>query len=251
MIVDTTEVTTPQMEHLQADDVSDVIRYLSPIFPNGAKCLKAAEAHALGAARIRVGLVNEGWGDFKAHGDDFLQISAQAGARDGRFCANYAPTIGAPTGTCIFFAVDTDANAVQITRYVAPYFAAIKNAFAAAGGHFTIGAYGSGAVCHTLVQANLITQAWLSQSMGWTGSREYLAAKPKELVLVQGPSKTLANLSCDTNEAFGGWEGFLPFEVPPPTVPTTPQAVVAARRPLEEEVLAWLEALLEPKGGIA
>ena len=245
-IVDTPNIATPQIVHLQADKIAAVIRYLSPIYPTGLKSIKAAEAHALALAGIRLGLVCEGWGDFQSHGDAFLQISSQAGARDGKFCANYAPAVGAPSGACIFFAVDADANAIQISRYVAPYFASINNAFAAAGGHYLIGAYGSGAVCHALAQAKLITYAWLSQSMGWTGSKEYLAAKPKELVLVQGPEARLANLDVDgdTHEALGEWGDFLPFETSPPVIPVTPLAAAPVRRPVEAEVVAWLEGLL-------
>lgn len=202
-IIDTNQVTTPQIAHLQADGIASVIRYLSPINPHGAKCVQLAEARALAAAGIRLGLVNEGWGDF-AHGG----ISASAGQRDGKFCAEYAPSVGAPAGACVYFAVDADADAAQISKFVLPYFNAIKREI----GGFRVGVYGSGAVCATVIEHKLADLAWLSCAMGWAGSRVYLAARPKELVLVQHLPAMLANMDCDPDEAFGDWGDFLPFE---------------------------------------
>ncbi|MDE2021299.1 MAG: DUF1906 domain-containing protein, partial [Patescibacteria group bacterium] len=128
MIVDTNQITTNQIVHLQADNITTVIRYLSAINPTGSKVVQPAEAKALAAAGIKLGLVNESWGDF-AHGG----ISAGAGERDGTFCAQYAPTIGAQAGACIFFAVDVDAGPAQIAKLVLPYFTSIKTAFVNSG----------------------------------------------------------------------------------------------------------------------
>jgi hypothetical protein len=204
-ILDTNQITTKQIVHLTADKILTVFRYLSAINPTGAKCVQEAEAQALAAAGVRLGLVNEGWGDF-AHGG----ISAGAGQRDGQFCAQYAPSVGAPTGTCIYFAVDVDASSAQITKLVLPYFTSIKAAIANSG--FVVGVYGSGAVCSTVVSNGLATKAWLSCSLGWTGSKDYLTAKPKELVLVQGLPTTWANLDCDPDTALGNIGDFVPYQ---------------------------------------
>ena len=208
-IIDTPQITTPQIPHLQADGITTVIRYLSSINPHGEKCIQPAEANALAAAGIRLGLVHEGYGDFQQHGGSFSAISAQAGARDGKFCLAYAPTVGAPAGACIYFAVDTDASASQIHLYVLPYFAAISIVFKDSG--FRVGVYGSGAVCSSVIAAGGADLAWLSQSLGWTGSRAYLASKPPQLVLLQGATTKLANLDVDTDQALGEWGDFLPF----------------------------------------
>lgn len=204
MIIDTNQITTRQIVHLQADSVSTVIRYLSPINPAGAKCVKEPEARALAEAGIKLGLVNEGWGDF-AHGG----ISAGAGSRDGEFCAAYAPKIGAPAGACIFFAVDVDASLSQIKKLVLPYFSAINDELDGSG--FVIGVYGSGDVCKAVIEDEGAKLAWLSCSMGWSGSRDYLKEKPKELVLVQHLPRTLANLDCDPNDSLGDFGDFIPF----------------------------------------
>lgn len=205
-IIDTNQESTAQISHLKADGIATVIRYLSAINPNGAKCVKPPEAKALAAAGIRLGLVNEGWGDF-AHGG----ISAGAGERDAEFCSKYASTVGAPANACIFFAVDVDANPSQINKLVLPYFAAIRSVFANAAVKYRVGVYGSGAVCQAVIAAGTADLAWLSCSMGWTGSRDLLAAKPPELVLVQHVPATIANLDCDPDDAFGEFGDFIPF----------------------------------------
>lgn len=207
-IIDTNQNTTNQIVHLTADGLETVIRYISPINPAGEKCVKEAEARALAAAGIKLGLVCEGWGDF-AHGG----ISAGAGERDGEFCAAYAPKVGASSNAGIFFAVDVDAASSQIKKLVLPYFGAIKTAFA--GTSLRIGVYGSGAVCQAVIAANLADLAWLSCSMGWTGSRAYLAAKPKELVLVQHVPTILARMDCDPDDKLGDFGDFLPFAPQP------------------------------------
>jgi hypothetical protein len=201
-IIDTNQVTTRQIVHLQADAVGTVIRYLSPINPKGSKCVQEPEARALAAAGIRLGLVNEGWGDF-AHGG----ISAGAGFRDGNFCAEYAPSVGAPPNACIYFAVDVDANLAEINKLVLPYFSAIQDRI----GTFKVGVYGSGAVCGAVIEHGLAELAWLSCSMGWADSRQYLATKPQELALVQHLPTTLANMDCDPDDGLRDFGDFLPF----------------------------------------
>ncbi len=61
---------------------------------------KEAEAAAMAAAGMRLGLVNEGWGDF-AHGG----ISAAAGERDATVSLEYARGLGAAQpGAAVYFA---------------------------------------------------------------------------------------------------------------------------------------------------
>lgn len=202
-IIDTNQIATNQITHLKADGIKTVIRYISPINPRGSKTIQPDEAHALEAAGIRVGLVCEGWGDF-AHG----AISAGAGERDGAFCPQYAAAVGAPKNTCIYYAVDVDASQLQISRFVLPYFASVYRE----RGDFRVGVYGSGDVCNAVLKAGFADLAWLSCSMGWSGSRLILASPPPQLVLRQHPPVTLANLDCDPDDALASDIGdFLPF----------------------------------------
>ena len=206
-IIDTPDNTTGQIIHLQADKVTDVIRYLTTA-RGSAKLVTAAEARALGAAGIRLGLVFEVYGG----ADGVNDIDAADGTIDAQFCLDYLPTIGAPMdGTvCVYFACDTDFSRADIQSKVLPYFAAVKKTFAE--NPVLVGVYGSGAVCRAVCSAGSAKYAWLSGSMGWTNSKAYLAARPPELVLVQDEMDTrLANMDVDTNYALGPFGSFLPF----------------------------------------
>jgi len=204
VVLDTAQTTTSQIEHLLANGVTSVLRYLDPLGSSAPKVVKPAEAQALATAGIRLGLVSEGWGNF-AHG----AISAMAGERDAQNALTSAPLVGADSGTTIYFAVDCDAGLAAIEKLVLPYFASISAAFA--GSAFAVGVYGSGNVCDLVIANGLATRAWLAGAMGWSGSRAYLAAKPSELVLVQHAPSRLANLDVDLNDVLGDFGDFLPF----------------------------------------
>ena len=207
-IIDTNHDTTRHLSALKAAGIKTVIRYLSPINPHGEKCVKPAEAHAIAAAGLRLALVCEGWGDF-AHG----AISGGAGERDGEWCAKYAASVGAPAGACIYFAVDTDASAAQIRKFVLPYFSAITAAFAEADAPYRRGVYGSGDVCEAALAASLADLSWLSCSMGWGGSRAYLAANAWSLR--QHVPATFCGIDADADEANGDFGDFVPFAPAP------------------------------------
>lgn len=202
-IIDTNVVSTAHLPALKAAGIETVIRYLSPINPSGEKCIKPAEAHAIAAAGLRLGLVNEGWGDF-AHGG----ISAGAGERDGQWCAGYVEAIGASKGACVYFAIDVDAGAAQIAKLVVPYFQSIRRSFPGQG-EYRVGVYGSGAVCAAVMAASLADLAWLSCSTGWSGSQVYLASK--KWALRQHLPATIAGIDCDPDDANGDFGDFVPF----------------------------------------
>ena len=224
MIIDTADNCTNQIVHLLADNVTTVIRYLTSS-PGSFKLVSVAEAEALGKAGIRLGLVFENGGGSPGYND----INAACGESDASFCLTYVPRLGIPAdGTvCIFFAIDNDMNTVQINQLVLPYFRAIRQVFAPLN-NFLLGVYGSGAVCAACVAAGVVDRTWLSGSMGWTGSRAYLAAAPKELVLFQQVEDTrLANMDVDTDVAYGVLGDFLPF-APAPVVVVPPPVCAAA-----------------------
>ena len=212
MIIDTTGNAAQQIVHLQADNVTTVIRYLTTN-TRSFKLIGQAEAKALGAAGIRLGLVFETGGGAPGQ----APLTALMGQQDGTFAAQYAPTLGAPDDACIYFAADNDFGAAQIDNEVLPYFGAVYAAMKDSG--FAVGVYGSGAVCKAVIGETSADLAWLSGSMGWTGSKEYLLARPGALVLVQDKmDTTLANLDCDTDYALGEFGDFVPFASTAPIV---------------------------------
>lgn len=75
-----------------------------------------------------------------------------------------------PKSSTIYFAVDCNPDEAQIDRAVLPYFDKIMAAVVAEG--YVVGVYGSGLVCRRVL-ATYAKCAWLSNAMGWRGSREY------------------------------------------------------------------------------
>jgi hypothetical protein len=203
-IIDTNNDVTAHLAALEADGISCVIRYIST-YTAGEKCVKPAEARAIAAAGLKLGLVFEVWGgsDNFTHGD----INAASGARDGAFAADWAARVGAPAGTIIWLAVDNDASPAQIDKLIIPYFRAAKAALAP---RWRAGIYGCGAACAAALDAGAADAAWLSNAMGWSGSRAFAASRRWRLL--QHPEATLHGLSVDYDEAAGNDYGaFVPF----------------------------------------
>lgn len=146
--------------------------YISPIWLAGDKTAKLPAIQTILAAGLKVGFICEGWGGSNdyAHHD----INAICGDRDGRVCGNYMTQLGAPVGTAIYPTVDNDATANQINQLCIPYFTAFRKAL---DPKYKLGAYGCGALLIALNAAKLLDFKWLSNAMGWNGSRAYRDAK--------------------------------------------------------------------------
>lgn len=208
LIIDASVNVTAHLPALKRAGVDTVFRYLDPIGPGSEKNIKPPEVEAIAGAGLRLALFSEGWGDF-AHGG----ISAGAGTRDAEYALSRLSVLGmpgAPQLAAIYFAVDTDASAGQITKLVLPYFAAIAEL---ARDHFFVGVYGSGAVCEAVIGAGHAAYACLSCSLGWSGSRAYLASR--KWTLRQHVPGRVAGLDCDVDEAQGAFGDFVPFATAP------------------------------------
>ena len=230
LILDTAQDVTARLPALKTASYGTVIRYLTTNTAS-EKCIKPAEAKAIAAAGMRLGLVFEIWGGFDnfAHGD----INLSTGAEHGAFARQYAPTVGSPAGAIICFAIDTDVTSTQNASLVFPYFRAAK---AALVGQYRIGAYACGLVCQTLLDAGIIDAAWLAAPTSWNGSRAFAATN--RWVLKQGLPQTIAGLDADPNSWIPGGDigDFVPFattSAPQPApiplpAPAPAQAGVAA-----------------------
>ena len=212
MIIDVNVDVTSHLGALAKAGVTDVIGYLNP-HGTTSKVITPQRAKAIAAAGMTLALVSEGWGDF-AHGD----ISAAKGKTDAEHALATLPTLGAPDGSAVYFAVDTDASSTQIAKLVLPYFAAIRAVFGgntAPNGYrtaskFRVGVYASGAVCNSALVADLVDLTWLAAPTGWLGSKEFLLGK--KWVLHQGLPTKIAGVDCDPNTSNGSdWGQFVPF----------------------------------------
>jgi hypothetical protein len=222
-IIDTNNDTTQKLAQLRNQGVECVIRYISTNTA-GEKVVKPAEAKAIAAAGMKLALVFEVWGGANnfAHDD----ITADSGAKHGDFARHWAGSVGAPDNTIIWFAIDTDCSASQYEHRVKPY---LESAKAALGGKYRIGVYACGFVCAHALDEKLVDATWLTQSMGWNGSRAFRDSGRWRLL--QGPETTMAGLSVDSDEASSNDYGaFVPFEAAPEIAVAT-SAITSPRGP--------------------
>ncbi len=199
-IIDTPFNTTAKAACLRAKRVQTVIRYYN--FSNSRnlpeKRMELAEAQALGAAGLRIGVV------FQQKQDQAADFDKARGLAAGHRAYRYAhDSIGQPADSGIYFSVDFDATAAEIASHIVPYFEGVKAAFAQESGggrSYRIGAYGSGLTCGTLADQGLIELTWLSMSRGFQGTRAALAAGAYHLAQSASSEKP-CGLPVDVNEA--------------------------------------------------
>lgn len=207
MIYDTPADLTRYYDRLkQSGQVDGVIRYLTPNMA-GQKCFKVPEAKAAQAAGMPIGLVFEVWGGSNnfAHQD----INAGTGGQHGRFVRNYAPSIGCPRGTIIWYAIDNDVTTAWIKDLCIPYFKAIR---AQHTGYYRVGIYGPGALCGALLDTGLVDAAWLSNAKGWNGYHAFEASG--RATLIQKLPIKVAGIDADPDTHVAmhpDWGQFLPF----------------------------------------
>jgi hypothetical protein len=155
------------IDKITAAKVDFVVRYYSH---NTAKNLSFSEAKLLSTAGVKLIAV------WEAQADKAISFSHASGVDDATTAYNLATAVGQPSGTPIYFAVDFDAAQPIVAGAIHDYFQGIADGFASISRNnpaYTVGVYGSGLVCSWLKGRNLVTHTWLSQSMGWTGSRDF------------------------------------------------------------------------------
>ena len=126
---------------------------------SSGKDLTKASAIATTQAGMMVGAVYEAGG---------AEFSAEQGEEDAKAALEFAAHVGQPTGSAIYFAVDTG---IIATEGVLAYFGAIAGILRPAG--YKVGAYGPGAVLADTLKAGTVDYDWLGGALGWPGSRTY------------------------------------------------------------------------------
>lgn len=199
---------------LKAQGLVGAILYISPIWLAGDKTAKLPAITTILNADVKVTFVCEGWGgsnNFSHH-----DINAICGDRDGRVCGNYMTQLGAPDGTAIYPTVDNDTNTTQINQLCIPYFKAFR---AALPTKYAMGVYGCGALITALDAAGLIKYRWLSNAMGWNGSRAYAASEKWDIL--QLPQTRILGIDVDPDKLnpakseFGFWKPAPPVAAAP------------------------------------
>jgi hypothetical protein len=188
--LDVAEDCTNQIDCLTSEGFAFVCRYYNTNKP--AKNLTLSEAQALAAAGLTTVVIWEN--GFPTKAGYFSQGQGQSDATAALKIAS--ETIGQPEGSAIYFAVDYDATASDVSGPVTKYFQGIQSVFANAGNAYKVGVYGSGATCQALLDAGLATFAWLSQSTGFRGSSTF-----KNFNIKQGKETTICGMDADLDQA--------------------------------------------------
>jgi hypothetical protein len=219
-IIDTNNDTTNKLQQLKGAGIECIIRYISTATER-EKCVKPTEAKAIAQAGLKLGLVLEVWGgsDNFSHDD----INASTGASHGAFARNWAEHVGAPDGTIIWFAIDNDVSRDQFARFVQPYFQEVRKALAA---KFRTGIYSCGYACQQCLDLGIVDASWLSNAMGWNGSREFRTSNRWRLL--QAAETSLFGLSVDPNQANGeDYGAFVPWEKAPAEIAVAKETPMA------------------------
>jgi hypothetical protein len=221
---------TNHLADLKDAGVEVLIRYDDRLNPRGAKQIKPAEAKAIGAAGLRLGIVYEG------AGDQVGQFSDAIGYEDAKYSRAQAAERDQPDGSAVYFAVDFDPNAFQLKRDVLAYFQGVRRAFMEPGGpKLRVGVYGSGLTCQTVVSAGLAELTWVSCSMGWSESHVYVAGGKWNLR--QHQPQTVAGLDTDPNEVnplHPDIGDFTPYAVEPAEPEVAAVAIPAVAAPVPQ-----------------
>jgi hypothetical protein len=174
--------------------VKSGITFIGRYYFNLTKTVKqkftAAEALRLSNAGLDLVAVYEN------KSDTYGYFSADKGTSDAQGALAQAQALGQPEGSAIYFTVDCDLPKAQVNANVVDYFEAVNEVI---GETYDIGVYGSGLTCATMLDRKLALYAWLSCSMGWTGSKQFA-----EWHIRQSDPTKLCGLDIDPDIALPG-----------------------------------------------
>jgi len=180
--------------HLKEDGYMWVGRYINP---GKSQPLTNAEAQTLTADGLYIVSIWE-----QGSPTQVGYFTTGAGTNAGNGAVSAAQSIGQPTGTPIYFAVDYDASSSDLPS-IGGYFSALHSIVRAAG--YFVGVYGSGLVCQFLSEQGTVSKTWLSQSTDFAGYQEW---KPNADI-IQGAETTVLGLDVDLDASAGdagGWQ---------------------------------------------
>lgn len=144
---DTAAYTSPERATaLRAADYRIIGRYLDEhLEPDDpyyiGKALKPGEAQAIIDSGMRLFPL------FQYNGTVLDNFNEAKGYNQGLKADEKAREHGLPLGTCIYFAVDYDAQDEHITSHVVPYFDGVRKALSQSGSRYVFGVYGTRNVC--------------------------------------------------------------------------------------------------------
>ena len=146
--------------------------------------------------------------------DIFNYFNEARGYADAEKAFSVAKSLGVPRGEIIYFTVDYDFMAAQVTSRIIPYFKGINDYAEEAGNIFQIGIYGSRNTCTLVKNAGYSVSSFVADlSTGFSGNMGY--PLPEDWAFDQIKeygAGAAASISIDKNIASGRYEGFNGFE---------------------------------------
>lgn len=212
--ISTNQDVTTAAACLKQAGIDFVFRYYSTTTMQPHKRLTPSEANAILGTGLMLGIVYEDAPTSVGY------FSNARGQRDANNAFNTAVSMGQPSGSAIYFTVDYDAPATDISGPIFDYFQgiqqAMQNASAGGGISFAIGVYGSGDVCDFIKgQSGIAQYSWLSESTGWSGSGTYADWSVNQAVPTADVCGFTANpQTYDENRALDDFGGFSTLTAP-------------------------------------
>jgi len=161
--------------------------------------LSANEARRLSALGLKIVAV------WESHSRSPTHFSYSSGYYDAVMAYQQARAIGQPYGSAIYFAVDYNVPSQSLAS-IEEYFRGVAAGLTGEGGgvaSYTVGVYGSGAVCDAIKGAGLARYCWLSNSFAWAGSTSYDGWD-----IMQGMPRSDLSFSQDSDEARADYGAF-------------------------------------------
>lgn len=194
--IDTNTNCAPHVAALKARGVKVIARYFAS---SSWKRMTAPEVKTLSDAGFQLVSVFEDSGK--------PPLTMQYGEHDAQIALAQADQVGQPHGTAIYFALEGLPSGYSASHLpgLKLYFQGVNNVLA---GRYQIGAYSNGLTLAALLDAGLIQYAWLSASMGFTGSKEFSKTNRWNLWQRLPIDQNWDGVSVDINDTqgdFGAW----------------------------------------------
>ena len=225
MIIDTNHRTTTKLSGLAANGVTAIIRYYARFTQQREKRLIRSEAEAILNAGMSIAVVHQ------AAGDQAAAFSHDSGIADATYARNYgAKVIGQPDGSAIYFAVDFDADQPEVNNRIVPYFQAVRSVLQSSDllPKYKVGVYGDGVTLKTLLDGGLVEFTWISQSLGFPGTRQFKSSN-RWTLFQQYPPMKIDGLDHDVDDLNPAFTDFGAFHQLDSLPVISPHLVVKAR----------------------
>ena len=197
IVIDTNNNVSAYLKYLKDRGVGAIGRYYSS---SAWKRITKQEALNITKAGIKIFVVFENDGD--------PTLTPDNGVHHGQIAVQQARDIGQPEGTAIYFALEhlPAGYKRKHIKAIKSYLGGIKDVV---NGSYKIGVYSDGVVCDALLSAGLCEHTWLSASLSFEGSKEFLASQRWSLAQDSHVDQNWDGISVDVNEAkpdFGAFD---------------------------------------------